>query len=254
MLTYASAPPGPPTSVELLNLLPNRERDRPDPCRRIGRGSIRVVSRFTGWTERAYEVLLELGGEPSSSTRERVRKRREQLVRQPMIDLLNDLADADPFYEDFSVWRYASTAYWWQNQCGIVRVGRHIEIGFRFNLDGLRVTAAWWYADPDQIARFRSAVAAAESGSELEGLLTGLARSGHEILGDVMKRVPRGIPADHPRAGLLKHRSLVVGRDLESVGPVQDVSPVHAACERFRPLLAWLCTYAGGPEGDAPEG
>jgi hypothetical protein len=25
-----------------------------------------------------------------------------------MIDLLNDLADADPWYEDFSVWRYAS--------------------------------------------------------------------------------------------------------------------------------------------------
>ena len=53
-----------------------------------------------------------------------------------MIDLLNDLADADPWYEDFAVWSYASTAFWWQNQCGIVRVARKIEIGFRFNLDG----------------------------------------------------------------------------------------------------------------------
>jgi hypothetical protein len=31
-----------------------------------------------------------------------------------MIDLLSDLADADPWYEDLAVWRYASTAYWWQ--------------------------------------------------------------------------------------------------------------------------------------------
>ncbi|NUR59064.1 MAG: DUF2461 family protein [Catenulispora sp.] len=209
--------------------------------------------RFTGWTERAYDVLLELGGEPSKETREGVRRPREQLVRKPMIDLLNDMAEADPFYEDFSVWGYASTAFWWQNQCATVRAGRHVEIAFRFNLDGLHVKAAWWYADPDQIARFRSAVAAAESGSELEGLLAGLARSGHEILGDVMKRVPRGIPADHPRAGLLKHRSLLVGRELESVGPVQDVSPVLAACERFRPLLTWLCTHVEAPDGSAPE-
>jgi hypothetical protein len=44
--------------------------------------------------------------------REVARRDREKRVRQPMIDLLNDLADADPWYEDFSVWRYAGTAYW----------------------------------------------------------------------------------------------------------------------------------------------
>lgn len=188
-------------------------------------------------------MLLELGGEPSKDVRERVRRRREQLVRRPMIDLLNDLADADPFYEDFSVWRYASTAYWWQNQTGIVRVGRHIEIGFRFNLDGLRIQAAWWYADPDQIAQFRSAVAAPQSGEELDGILAALAGSGHEILGDVMKRVPRSLPADHPRADLLKHRSLIAALDLESVGPVRDAAPVRAACEQLRPLLNWLAGH-----------
>ena len=88
-------------------------------------------TRFRGWPEQAYAVLLELGGEPSRETRERLRCQREQQVRQPMIDLLNDLADADPWYEDFSVWRYASTAWWWQNQCAIVRVARNVEIGSR---------------------------------------------------------------------------------------------------------------------------
>ena len=199
-------------------------------------------TRFHGWPERANAVLLELDGEPSRATRERVRRDREQLVRQPMIGLLNDLADADPWYEDFSVWRYASTAYWWQNQCAVVRVARNVEISFRFSLDGLLVTAAWWYAGSEQIALFRAAVAEERSGCELAGLVRALEADGHQIGGDVMKRIPRGYPADHPRAGLLKHRSLTVARELDS-GAVRGAEPVYRACERLRPLLSWLATY-----------
>ncbi len=202
-----------------------------------------MAARFHGWPEQAYAVLLELGGEPSRETRERVRRDREKLVRQPMIDLLSDLADADPWYEDFSVWSYASTAYWWQNQCAVVRLARPVEIGFRFSLDGLRIGAAWHYAGPEQIASFRAAAAADHSGRALEDLVSSLAADGHQILGDVMKRVPRGYPASHPRAALLRHRSLIAARYLES-DAVHDVGPVYRACERLRPLLGWLTGHA----------
>ncbi len=199
-------------------------------------------TRFAGWPAQAYAVLAKLDGEPSPQTREGVRRQREQQVRQPMIDLLNDLADADPFYEDFAVWGYASTAFWWQNQCGIVRVTRSVEIGFRFNLDALRVTAWWRYGDSHQIALFRAAVAAGESGPELERVLESLAADGHEIGGDIMKRVPRGYPADHPRADLLRYRSLLASREFEPEA-VSDVDPVYRACERLRPLLGWLAEH-----------
>jgi hypothetical protein len=201
-----------------------------------------MTRRFHGWPEQAYAVLLELGGEPSLQTRRRVRRQRELQVRQPMIDLLNDLADVDPWYEDFSVWNYASTAFWWQNQCAIVRVARNVEIGFRFNLDGVHVTAAWRYAGPEQIALFRAAAAAGESGRVLAQVVRSLAADGHEIGGDVMKRVPRDYPADHPRADLLRHRSLTAARELESDG-VRDVEPVYRACERLRPLLVWFAEH-----------
>jgi uncharacterized protein (DUF2461 family) len=187
-------------------------------------------------------VLLKLEGEPSRETRERIRPHREKQVRQPMIDLLNDLADTDPWYEDFAVWRYGSTAFWWQNQCAIVRVARNVEIGFRFNLDGLGIKASWWYAGGDQIARFRAAAAAEKSGRALEDLVLSLATDGHEIVGDVMKRIPRGYPADHPRADLLKYRSLGAAIELE-VDAVRDVEPVYRACERLRPLLAWFAEH-----------
>lgn len=204
-------------------------------------------TRFQGWPEQASAVLLELDGEPSRATRERVRRDREQQVRQPMIDLLNDLADTDPWYEDFAVWRYASTAYWWQNQCATVRVARHVEIALRFSLDGLGIKAAWWYAGPEQIALFRSAAAAEGSGRLLADLVRALDSGGHEIGGDVMKRIPRGYPADHPRAGLLRHRSLTAACELET-STVRGAEPVYRACERLRPLLSWFATHiAAGP-------
>jgi|SRR5215472_114671 len=199
-------------------------------------------NRFHGWPERAYAVLLQLDGQPSRETREQIRRDREEQVRRPMIDLLNDLADVDPWYEDFAVWRYASTAFWWQNQCAVVRVTRNVEIDFRFSLDGLAIKAAWRYADAGQIARFRAAAAAEESGRALDDLVISLAADGHEIVGDVMKRVPRGYPADHPRADLLKHRSLSAVRELQSEA-VRDVQPVYRACERLRPLVGWLAEH-----------
>ena len=201
-----------------------------------------MATRFHGWPERAYEVLLVLGGEPSRDTRERIRPHREQQVRQPMIDLLNDLADIDPWYEDFAVWRYARMAYWWQNQCAVVRIARNIEIGFRFNLDGLQIKGAWWYAGPEQIARFRAAVAVGASGRTLGDIVSSLAADGHEILGDVMKRVPRGYPPDHCRADLLRHRSLIAASQFEP-DAVRGVEPVYHACERLRPVLGWLAEH-----------
>jgi hypothetical protein len=204
--------------------------------------------RFSGWPEQAYAVLLQLGGEPSRETRERVRRDREAQVRQPMIDLLSDLAAMDSWYEDFAVWRYASTAYWWQNQCAIVRVARNVDIGLRFSLDGLRIGASWRYASSEHIALFRAAVAADGSGRLLEDLVVSLAAGGHEILGDVMSRVPRGYPAGHPRAALLRHRSLVAAREIESEA-IHDAQPVYQACERLRPLLSWLAEHtAAAPE------
>jgi hypothetical protein len=54
-----------------------------------------------------------------------------------------------------------------------------------------------------------------------------------------MKRIPRGFPADHPRAGLLRHRSLTAARELEAAA-VGDAEPVYRTCERLRPLLTWI--------------
>src|SRR5580698_2922821 len=56
-----------------------RELDRMSvPVTRIQR----MATQFHGWPEQAYDVLLELDGDPARETRERVRRERETLVRK----------------------------------------------------------------------------------------------------------------------------------------------------------------------------
>lgn len=198
---------------------------------------------FEGWPEQAFDVLLQLEGEPSEALREELRKDRENLVRQPMIDLLTEVAAADAAYEDFSVWSYATMVSMWQRQSAIVRIARCVEIGVSFDLDGLHVRGAWWYPDPGQVDRYRAAVAAASTGPELERIVRDLDRKGLEISGDQLKRGPRGYSPDHPRFELLRYRSLFALDHLGCEDWLHTPEPVDrtlASFTRLRPFLSWL--------------
>jgi uncharacterized protein (DUF2461 family) len=145
----------------------------------------------------------------------------EGLLKYTEAQTVNEGADTDARYEDFSVWHYRTNSWWWRHQGAVIRLGRKIEIGLRFALDGLRVQGAWWYPDPGQVDMFRKAVASEGSGRELSATVEDLRNRGHDTSGDLMKRPPRGCPADHSRTDLLRHRSLIAARPLGcvEVGP-----------------------------------
>jgi len=204
-----------------------------------------MSERFTGWPQDAFDVLLKLDGDPPTDVRRKLRPDREELVRQPMIALLNDVADADEAYEDFSVWGYGKMIWPWQRQRAIVRMSPNVELGVGFDLDGLHVQAAWWYAPPDQIQRYRAAVADDDRGAEIAEVVRTLQSAGFEISGDVMRRSPRGYPNDHPRAELLRHRSLIAGLALGCDDWLHTPEPVDRVLATFadvRPLVSWLST------------
>ena len=200
--------------------------------------------QFTGWSEQAFDVLLKLEGDPPAAFRESLRKEREQLVRQPMIALLQDVADADLTYDDFWVWGFRLMLWPWQRQVGVVRIERNIELSVTFDLDGLQVHATGWCFGPVDVREaFRAAVADDTSGPALVTIVEALRTRGYDLSGDVMKRVPRGCPADHPRADLLRHRTLVAGRPLGCDGWLhtpEAVDRVLAAFEELRPMTSWL--------------
>ncbi len=190
-------------------------------------------------------MLARLEGDPPPSERELVRSGREKLVRAPMVQLLRDLAERDETYADHSVWSYATGIWWWQHQSSAIRIDHHVEIGVGFDLDGLQVKGAWWHGPPDQRERYRAA-AAGRPGVHLQRIVDRLRDRSFEITGDLMQRVPRGYPADHPRAALLRHRSLIAVRRL-GIGPwlhdERALDRLERTATELRPLLEWLCDH-----------
>jgi uncharacterized protein (DUF2461 family) len=204
---------------------------------------------FTGWPREAFDILQQLEGDPTPSERDAVRRDREQLVRQPMVELLDDLAVRDSAYVDHAVWRYATTVWWWQHQAASIRIDRNVEFGVRFDLDGLHVQGAWYYAQADQRERYRAAVAD-RRGARLRRILDELGEQSYEIGGDLMKRVPRGYPADHRRSRLLRHRTLIAARGLEPGDWLHDgraVDRLQEALTQLRPLMEWLSDHVCDP-------
>ncbi|GAA3552111.1 hypothetical protein GCM10022222_39630 [Amycolatopsis ultiminotia] len=205
---------------------------------------------FFGWPEAAFDVLLRLEGDPSTAARESLRKDRERLVRQPMVALMDALAFRSELFEDHSVSGFRSTPWWWQHQCAVVRLAKNVEIGLRFDLDGLRLQGAWWYATPGQVERYRASVADEASGSVLANGVGELVDGGYEITGEKLKRVPQGFSADHPRAELLRHRSLLAVRELgcdDWLHSAEALNRVWLACRELEPVLFWLAKHVAPP-------
>ncbi|WP_026424070.1 DUF2461 family protein [Actinokineospora inagensis] len=198
--------------------------------------------RFTGWPVQAFDLLRKLEGVPSAAVREQCRGDRERLVRAPMRALLADLADADPRYADSTVWHFAEEPFWWQHQGAVVRLARNVELGLRFDLDGLRVRGAWHYPDPGQVRRFRAAVADDDSGPQLVKILSVLPAD-YAVSGEVTRRAPREFPPEHPRSDLLRYGSLTVKRWVHPVDAVHTkdaVEHVLAMAGELDDLLTWL--------------
>ena len=68
-------------------------------------------------------------------------------------------------------------------------------------------------------------------------------REGFVISGDLLKRPLRGYPVDHPRAELLRHRSVIASRALgcdDWVHSPAAADRVLAAFAQLRPLARWL--------------
>jgi hypothetical protein len=63
------------------------------------------------------------------------------------------------------------------------------------------------------------------------------------ISGDLLKRPLRGYPVDHPRAELLRHKSVIATRALgceEWIHTAAAADHVLAAFVELRPLARWL--------------
>jgi uncharacterized protein (DUF2461 family) len=100
----------------------------------------------------------------------------------------------------------------------------------------------------DQLSRYRTAVSDEHAGARLAETLAAARDSGLELITDSLTSVPRGYPRDHPRAELLKHRSLLAGglmpggSGISRNDALQHVSGTWHATEA---LTTWLGEHVG---------
>ncbi len=118
-------------------------------------------------------------------------------------------------------------------------VGYYVQVG----ADGLLVGAGWHTSSPEQLARFRAAVDDPAGGEELRSIVQYLEAEGFTVEGETLKTVPRGFDKDHPRAELLRHKSLVAGTNAGRTGWVSTPEAAREVAGRWgqlRPLVEWI--------------
>jgi uncharacterized protein (TIGR02453 family) len=108
---------------------------------------------------------------------------------------------------------------------------------------GLHLGGGMFHASTEQVGRLRSAIDDDLSGSALAKILATLTKAGMQIGGDQLKRVPKPYDREHPRADLLRHKSLIAWIDHEPQswlhGP-QAKAEVVKAWKALAPLNSWL--------------
>ena len=91
-----------------------------------------------------------------------------------------------------------------------------------------------------------TAVLDAGAGKALEKAIKPSAQTPYALRDPELKRVPKGFEADHPRADLLRHQSLVVGGEQKVPKDIyagDAVGFVIGEFKKLRPVQKWLVDY-----------
>jgi uncharacterized protein (TIGR02453 family) len=113
---------------------------------------------------------------------------------------------------------------------------------------GLFVAGGYWQTSSTQVDRLRRAVADDVAGAELARVLAGARRRKLNVHGEQLTRVPGGYPKDHPRADLLRYKTLTASRDLGAPAWLSTPAARTEIVKAWRgitPLVAWLQTHVG---------
>ncbi|MDQ0819854.1 uncharacterized protein (TIGR02453 family) [Arthrobacter sp. V4I6] len=173
------------------------------------------------------------------------------LIRDPFMALLDELEPRfGPgkifrpnrdirFSQDKSPYKTAQGAFA-STQEGL---GYHLHL----SADGLLVGGGYHSHSPAQLVRYRNSVDASGTGGALQHIVDAVARAGFAVEGEKLKTVPRGFPPEHPRAELLKHKSLSAGAYLGQAtwaATPEAVGEIAALWDRLRPLVDWVGRHA----------
>ena len=203
---------------------------------------------FSGWPEEALDFYDGLAADNSKTYWTAHRQIYEAAVLRPMTELVEELA---PEFGEAKIFRpYRDVRFSKDKTPYKTHIGALVGRGYvQFSAQGLAVGNGMYGMAPDQLDRYRQAVARDRTGGELEDAIAAIEKEGIGVSGrDVLKSAPRGYPADHPRIGLLRYKGVVAWKEW----PVETWLETAAARDRVagfwratRPLSTWLQENVG---------
>ena len=172
-----------------------------------------MATGFRGWPEEFQPFFIGLELDNSKRYFDAHRETYETAVKAPMLALMDSLADE---YGEGKVFRANRDIRFSKDKspyktniaatAGMNGRGGYISLDAR----GLTVAAGRYELTPQQLNKYRKMVAADSTGAQLAAIVAKLEKAGYGIGGEALKRVPAGLPQDHPRARLLRHKILYI--------------------------------------------
>jgi uncharacterized protein (TIGR02453 family) len=207
-----------------------------------------------GFTAKAAEFFAGLESDNSKDYWTANKAVFEKDVKEPMAALVDSLPER---FQPFKVFRmnrdirFSPDKSPYKTQHGAAHEADGTVYYVHFDAHGLMAACGAYMMAPDQLERYREAVAADTTGAALEGILRDLDERGIEVghgMGEPLKTAPRGYPKDHPRVELLRQKAVSAhGRLAET--SLRDADVVRQfvvntfdACE---PLNNWIRSNVG---------
>ena len=209
---------------------------------------------FAGFPERAlvfYEGLLADNTKAYWADHKAVY---DECVAAPLRALLDELGpefgEAKVFrpYRDV---RFSKDKTPYKTQAAaVVQEGSDVGQGLYVALsaDGLEVGGGFHHTATDQVQRFREAVADEPTGPRFAALVADLRAEGWSVDGERLVRVPKPWDAGHPRADLLRLKTVRALRRYEPeewLHTREALERVAAGWRRIEPLMTWLRDHVG---------
>jgi uncharacterized protein (TIGR02453 family) len=204
---------------------------------------------FTGWPEEALEFYEGLAVDNSKTYWAEHKAVYTDKILGPMTELTEELAAefGEPkIFRPYRDIRFSADKTPYKTHCGAVIGGTgYVQL----SAEGLGAGAGMWQMGPEQLARYRAAVASDDAGGELEKIIEEIERAEITVHGHgVLKSAPRGYPADHPRIALLRYKGLTAWRQWPVEPWLETASAKDRLISFFRttgPLCSWLATHVG---------
>jgi uncharacterized protein (TIGR02453 family) len=128
------------------------------------------------------------------------------------------------------------------------RPGGAAALYAQVSASGLYAGTGYHQMAPDQLERYRAAVADERAGPALAEAASAVVAAGLELAGERLRTAPRGYPRHHPRIELLRRKALIAGRALDAAGGIAReaaLAHVGGAWRAAAPLNEWLDANVG---------